>query len=1052
MNSWHFEQKVDLRRPGGQIACQDAMMINGDSDAHQWLVQVFDGSAPADLTDYNVTGYFDRADGKTVVVTGSVTGHSVCVVLPQAVYAVPGQLLGVLRASRDGQIITLAVGRWVVRKGPGDEYVDPGHVVPSLTELLDKIADMETAAQEARDAGASAINVARDAGNAAKEEAHAAAEVANAAADNAKQAANGIQGEISALKDDVDDLDREVFGYAQKIAVKYYKIAFNEVRRADYGGNLSKSAAVSEVSLLDGDGIATPILSASADSQYSNTYAAAKAIDGDLTTMWSSADAEGVVHELTLELVRPAIIERIGIVPRIKIASGVPDKMTIYASEDGETWTEAGAFVDQMDGWAEATWRFFDIDYAITKPVESIRSELTAVKYVPVLTESPDGVWEYTGLPVTDDVKTVVFAQDENSPFAGANPYIIEGENFFPETSRLNNGSSGNGITLEISGRITHISGYATASFMTYLMNGESLGFPLPDYIQPGDTIVVRTARAGSATKYMNLMIWLRSADGKYLLNKNHGAHNGSIFESEIVVPEGAVGFQLAWAVSSKTEEDVHDAYVVAAMYKKGAAVYSGNIASGSATCISSIPLPMTQLSYNANIHDYIDMKAANDGSLTYESLGYVTPEMFGAVGDKYTDDAAPMQASIDYAEEMHLPVRMYRRYATTQPIRIGSKSDVYINQIKYSGTDAAVILSGSSNFVRINRLESAGIGFACRVGTQSIINNMVELGDVICKSHGISLEGNDDSSRPVIQNRFDFRLIEAGGDGCYCIANFGDATASCITENTFFGGNCQNADWAYRGTGGNQKFYSFHVENRMKGGFCFVGKADAMIFGARHEEAARDGEYPFLKIYAPAPVNTSIAGLVSAMNYFSPAQLKVNEIDVSEVSPETINPDGHIGAHIVTAALGRINCVIVGYGVTGQNGMTIYQKFGDGCLLWANCMIFQGVPEKYYKVTQNLDLRTIGPDTPSLPTIFEIGCADCEIRLHPTYCFMGLSRFEVIQTEAYQATIYDYYAGNVVFDGSAYGAGTFEISTYASTNNPNIKGEGMAWRVRRIS
>ena len=87
----------------------------------------------------------------------------------------------------------------------------------------------------------------------------------------------------------------------------------------------------------------------------------------------------------------------------------------------------------------------------------------------------------------------------------------------------------------------------------------------------------------------------------------------------------------------------------------------------------------------------------------------------------------------------------------------------------------------------------------------------------------------------------------------------------------------------------------------------------------------------------------------------------------------------------------------------------------------------------------------------PALPTIFEIGCADCEIHLHPTYYFMGLSRFEVIQTEEYQAKIYDYYAGNVVFDGSAYGAGPFEIHTYAETNCPNIKGEGMAWRVRRI-
>ena len=87
------------------------------------------------------------------------------------------------------------------------------------------------------------------------------------------------------------------------------------------------------------------------------------------------------------------------------------------------------------------------------------------------------------------------------------------------------------------------------------------------------------------------------------------------------------------------------------------------------------------------------------------------------------------------------------------------------------------------------------------------------------------------------------------------------------------------------------------------------------------------------------------------------------------------------------------------------------------------------------------------------MPTIFDIACAGVEIRLHPTYCFMGLDRFEVIQTDTYMATIYDYYTGRVIFDGASLGVGEFEVGTYLDPDYTRayIDGEGMAWRVRRL-
>ena len=124
---------------------------------------------------------------------------------------------------------------------------------------------------------------------------------------------------------------------------------------------------------------------------------------------------------------------------------------------------------------------------------------------------------------------------------------------------------------------------------------------------------------------------------------------------------------------------------------------------------------------------------------------------------------------------------------------------------------------------------------------------------------------------------------------------------------------------------------------------------------------------------------------------------------------------------------------------------------FGERALIWGNCLIFQGAPEKYWQVTESMDLRTITEDTPAIPTVFDIACENAEIRLHPTYCFMGISRFEVIQTAEHTATIYDYYAGNVIFDGASLGEGTFEVRTLLNGENANLGGTNMIWMVRKI-
>ena len=123
---WTFEERIDLQHPTGARSWPDLMMVQGDSRAHEWRVSVYDGGAAVDLTAYEISASFDRADGKTIPVLGTAAGNVASTVLPQSVYAVSGALRGVLQAKQGAQVITLASGRWFVRRGAGYDAPQDG--------------------------------------------------------------------------------------------------------------------------------------------------------------------------------------------------------------------------------------------------------------------------------------------------------------------------------------------------------------------------------------------------------------------------------------------------------------------------------------------------------------------------------------------------------------------------------------------------------------------------------------------------------------------------------------------------------------------------------------------------------------------------------------------------------------------------------------------------------------------------------------------------------------------------------------------------------------
>jgi len=196
--------KSDLKKPVTVQALQ-GVVFTADSAGNRVTVEVTDGGSPAALSG-TVTGYVIRADGGTLAVTGTLSGNKASIVLPASAYAVPGPMQIAIRLTAGSVKTVLGACSGYVQRSTTDTVIDPGHVIPSLEELLAQIAVMEQATADAEAATSAAntaasnantkANAANTAANNANTKAAAAdtaAAAANQAAQNANQAAQGIQ-------------------------------------------------------------------------------------------------------------------------------------------------------------------------------------------------------------------------------------------------------------------------------------------------------------------------------------------------------------------------------------------------------------------------------------------------------------------------------------------------------------------------------------------------------------------------------------------------------------------------------------------------------------------------------------------------------------------------------------------------------------------------------------------------------------------------------------------------------------------------------------------
>ena len=167
----------DLQKPV-EVKALKGNIFSADAQSNKISVRILDGGQAASVSG-TVSGFVIRNDGATVIIDGTLTNNVASIVLPASAYTIVGTISICIRLISGNVKTVVGACTGYVYQTSTDTIVDPGHIIPSLDELLAKIAACEAATTAA---------------NAAATNANTKAGVANTAATNANTAAAKIDG------------------------------------------------------------------------------------------------------------------------------------------------------------------------------------------------------------------------------------------------------------------------------------------------------------------------------------------------------------------------------------------------------------------------------------------------------------------------------------------------------------------------------------------------------------------------------------------------------------------------------------------------------------------------------------------------------------------------------------------------------------------------------------------------------------------------------------------------------------------------------------------
>lgn len=139
MDRWVIAETVDLLT--GQrtfTSGYNTLAVTGDKNSIEWEVTLMANGVAADISGSTVIIYGIRPDKTTVLVNGTISGNICTTQLSQQFLALNGRVecLMILTNSNDNSTITVSHITLDVRSGPTDQIIDPGEILPNLSEGL----------------------------------------------------------------------------------------------------------------------------------------------------------------------------------------------------------------------------------------------------------------------------------------------------------------------------------------------------------------------------------------------------------------------------------------------------------------------------------------------------------------------------------------------------------------------------------------------------------------------------------------------------------------------------------------------------------------------------------------------------------------------------------------------------------------------------------------------------------------------------------------------------------------------------------------------------
>lgn len=143
------EDIVDIELESGTVfrSFMNESIGEGDGNGNRFGFRCLRNGEPVSLLGTAVVGHFIRADGNTIQLNGKVDGDTAFVSLPATCYAVEGQFTLAIKLSGGGVTGTIRIVDGTVVNTTNGAVIDPGSVIPDLTDYLAVVEDAEEAAE-----------------------------------------------------------------------------------------------------------------------------------------------------------------------------------------------------------------------------------------------------------------------------------------------------------------------------------------------------------------------------------------------------------------------------------------------------------------------------------------------------------------------------------------------------------------------------------------------------------------------------------------------------------------------------------------------------------------------------------------------------------------------------------------------------------------------------------------------------------------------------------------------------------------------------------------